>query len=30
MDALTLVGAALSALLLGYLLFALLYPEKLS
>ena len=30
MDALTLVGGALSALLLGYLLFALLYPEKLS
>jgi K+-transporting ATPase KdpF subunit len=30
MTTLTLIGAALSALLLGYLLFALLYPEKLS
>ena len=30
MTTLTLVGAALSVLLLGYLLFALLFPEKLS
>lgn len=30
MDALTIVGGTLSTLLLGYLLFALLYPEKLS
>lgn len=30
MDALTPIGGALAALLLGYLLFALLYPEKLS
>jgi K+-transporting ATPase KdpF subunit len=30
MTTLTLIGAGLSVLLLGYLLFALLYPEKLS
>jgi K+-transporting ATPase KdpF subunit len=30
MTALTILGGALSAVLLGYLLFALLYPEKLS
>jgi K+-transporting ATPase KdpF subunit len=30
MTTLTMIGAALSALLLGYLLFALLFPEKLS
>jgi K+-transporting ATPase KdpF subunit len=30
MTALTTIGAALAALLLGYLLFALLFPEKLS
>ncbi len=30
MDTLTIIGGALSALLLGYLMFALLYPEKLS
>lgn len=30
MTTLTMIGAALSVLLLGYLLFALLFPEKLS
>ena len=30
MTTLTLIGAALSVLLLGYLIFALLFPEKLS
>jgi K+-transporting ATPase KdpF subunit len=30
MTTLTLLGGALAALLLGYLVFALLYPEKLS